>query len=774
MRMRRLGIFLCLAVIAGGALWGAGAVEGVRWTALGKDHRDSMPIGNGDLGLNVWTEANGDVVMLIAKTDAWSENGELLKIGQVRLRLRPNPFVGAKGFRQTLDVQRGVLGIEDGAGARVEIWVDANRPVVHVEYGGGRPMEVTAAAELWRLAARKVGPRSEEFRTGLRELEENPSGADVVIDPDTVLKARGGRVEWCHHNARSIYPEVLENQHLGALVSKYPDPLLGRTFGAAMEGTGMAAADDLEIRTVRPMKAGRVDLYVMTERAATPQAWGEDMDRRIAREERVSLVEARKQHEAWWGAFWNRSWIRVSGDANAEAVTRGYAMQRWMMGASGRGAMPAKFNGGLFSIGDYNTDGKPPAGPYDPAKGELTPDFRRWGAEYWFQNNRLLYWPAVEAGDEDLLQSFFGMYRRALPLAEDRNRLYYKHGGAAFAETIYFWGTPSNVDFGWGNPDVTMVNPFIRYHFNGNLELTAMMLDVWDDTRDEAFARQTLLPVAWAVTTYFDEHWKKVAGKLHFDPSQSLETDRPAVNPAPDIAGLMFVLPRLLALPETLTMAEQRSRWKQMLVDLPPLPRGTTNAEGKQPEPETEADPAGKPILWTAAHWTPTRNGRPGNVENPELYAVFPYQLFGVGLPDLELARNTFSARRFPAMTCWTQGGMDAAVLGLAEEARRHVVANFTAYGVERFPWFWRQGHDSEPDLDNGGAGSVALELMVLQERGDKLLLLPAWPKEWDVEFKLHAPRNTTVEGRYASGRLERLVVTPESRRKDIVLMDGE
>ena len=42
----------------------------------------SMPIGNGDIGMNVSVEANGDVVLLLSKTDAWSENQELLKLGQ--------------------------------------------------------------------------------------------------------------------------------------------------------------------------------------------------------------------------------------------------------------------------------------------------------------------------------------------------------------------------------------------------------------------------------------------------------------------------------------------------------------------------------------------------------------------------------------------------------------------------------------------------------------------------------------------------------------------
>jgi hypothetical protein len=62
---------------------------------------------------------------------------------------------------------------------------------------------------------------------------------------------------------------------------------------------------------------------------------------------------------------------------------------------------------------------------------------------------------------------------------------------------------------------------------------------------------------------------------------------------------------------------------------------------------------------------------------------------------------------------------------------------------------------------------------MLLQHSGDKILLLPAWPKDWDVSFKLHAPRQTTVEVVYRGGKIEKLDVLPKERRKDITLPAG-
>jgi hypothetical protein len=52
--------------------------------------------------------------------------------------------------------------------------------------------------------------------------------------------------------------------------------------------------------------------------------------------------------------------------------------------------------------------------------------------------------------------------------------------------------------------------------------------------------------------------------------------------------------------------------------------------------------------------------------------------------------------------------------------------------------------------------------------------LFPAWPTNWDVSFKLYAPNQTIIEGVFKKGKTEWLKVTPEYRRKDIVIMLSE
>ena len=54
---------------------------------------------------------------------------------------------------------------------------------------------------------------------------------------------------------------------------------------------------------------------------------------------------------------------------------------------------------------------------------------------------------------------------------------------------------------------------------------------------------------------------------------------------------------------------------------------------------------------------------------------------------------------------------------------------------------------------------------------GDGKIYLPrAWPKDWDVDFKLHTTENTTVEVSVKQGVVESLRVSPPTRMKDVVV----
>jgi hypothetical protein len=119
---------------------------------------------------------------------------------------------------------------------------------------------------------------------------------------------------------------------------------------------------------------------------------------------------------------------------------------------------------------------------------------------------------------------------------------------------------------------------------------------------------------------------------------------------------------------------------------------------------------------------------------------------------------------------CWTQDQIHWAYAGKAKEAASGLVKRFRiASTVCRFPMYAKEGPDSCPDLDHFGAGSVALQRMLVQEANGKILLLPAWPANWDVDFKLHVSGNAVMTGTVKDGKLQAWDITPSERKKDVV-----
>jgi len=210
----------------------------VVWTTPSTDSSGSMPLGNGDLGLNAWVEQEGDLLFYLSKTDAWSENGRLLKLGRVRVRLSPNPFMAGAPFEQKLELSTGEMTIKAGRGdgaATLRIWSDANHPTVRVVIDANSPIEVRVDLENWRKQRRQLGKREMVSAYGLHGDGAPP----VFVEPDTIVPNAGDRIVWYHRNERSIWRDNLDLQSLGEFASRARDPLLHRTFGGAIKGTGL-------------------------------------------------------------------------------------------------------------------------------------------------------------------------------------------------------------------------------------------------------------------------------------------------------------------------------------------------------------------------------------------------------------------------------------------------------------------------------------------------------------------------------------------------------
>jgi sialate O-acetylesterase len=58
----------------------------------------------------------------------------------------------------------------------------------------------------------------------------------------------------------------------------------------------------------------------------------------------------------------------------------------------------------------------------------------------------------------------------------------------------------------------------------------------------------------------------------------------------------------------------------------------------------------------------------------------------------------------------------------------------------------------------------------LMEPQGRKIVLFKSWPPEWDGNYRMQAPEDTTVEVSIRSNKLVKLIVTPASRRTDLVI----
>ena len=776
-------IFVLLFVfVSVSALWSQHA--NVIWNTPSRNSSESMPCGGGDIGMNIWVEED-DILFYLSRSGTFDENNCQLKQGRFRIRLFPSPFKDAKDFRQELKLKDGYVEVSAG-GTQIQLWADVYHPVVHVEITNAQPLRTEVSYENWRYKERMIR-KGEGQQCSYKWAP--PKGAVTTADFVSLSSKRKlpgmtkkeNLLLFYHRNPeQTVFDIVVAQQGMENVKSQMMNPLKHLTFGGYLFGDNLEytgttdniyAGTDYRAWNFRSSKVSRKEQFCIvlhTEQTATVEQWEQDLQinlQRIAPQGKISskiVSQDKKQTRLWWNAFWQRSFIEPIGDtenkndSDIKEITRNYTLFRYMLGCNAYGSVPTKFNGGLFTFDPCHID----------EKQAFTPDYRKWGGgTMTAQNQRLVYWPMLKSGDFDMMSSQFDFYNRMLKNAELRTQVYWQHNGACFCEQIENYGLPNPAEYGFKRPEWfdkgVEYNAWLEYEWDTILEFCQMILE----TKNYANADITpYLPLIESSLTFFDEHYRQLAsrrgrkaldgnGQLVLFPGSACETYKMTNNASSTIAALRTVL-------------ENYGKKDEMLKTIPPIPlRYIEIKDSLSPT----ASPELKQTISPAVSWE-----RINNVETPQLYPVFPWRIYGVGKENLELARNTYfydpEAIKFRSHVGWKQDNIWAACLGLTEEAKRLALAKLSN-GPHRFPAFWGPGYDWTPDHNWGGSGMIGLQEMLLQTNGEQILLFPAWSKEWDIHFKLHAPGETTVEATLKDGKVTDLKVLPESRKKDIIIM---
>jgi hypothetical protein len=746
----------------------AGTIEpyNVVWERPSQDASGQMPLGNGDMAAGVYAIENDALYLLLSKNDAFTYNGDLFKTGRVRIALRPNPFVTGKPFRQTLNLETGSIQIE-ADGIYIRIWADANRPVMHVQVLAPQELTVTAEPQFWE--------RIDDCKFNLTKAPLPEPTQDVRLE-------RNGNILWYYAvGDRSVYPTELRFYEIEHMAAHYADPYRFNTFGNLLESPDLTL-DDASLAG----SGKRFDIRIHGLTLQTPRVtdWMEAIEASARQPLDVALDW--KAHCQWWTAFWDRSWITVSDNTLPQAernvidnegytatrpgkdagalVAQSYNVFRYLMACQSRGRIQTKFNGGLFTQ-PLRYDQKPRlvASQREDGKWISHEDDRLWGRRFTYQNQRLLYWPLLMSGDGDLMKPFFDYYWNLLPVRRAITQAWFGHPGTYYRENIEPTGGERDCAKGSdpleGKPRKTPpggndgTGYYHSYYFTSGLETVAMMIEYVKYTGDTDFRDTVLVPFAREILLFFDKHYERDAqGKLRLDPAMVLETWWIAVNPAPDVAGLLHCLDELLVM--NCGTAQDQAHWQRFRREIPEV--HLHEIEGRQ-------------AIAPALTWEMKKNS-----ENGLLYPVFPFRRFGVGMGSRDLVlwtmehrtnKNSFNHK------CWTQDQIHWAYGGHAAEAQKGLVHRFRhASPLCRFPLYGTEGPDSCPDFDHFGSGSTALQRMLVQEAGEKILLLPAWPADWDADFKLHVAQHTVISGRVKDGALMSWSIEPAARKRDVVV----
>lgn len=114
-----------------------------------------------------------------------------------------------------------------------------------------------------------------------------------------------------------------------------------------------------------------------------------DMEfRKIPLAERCADMAAlRRQNEAWWKSFWERTPLYdfTSENGRGQQITEDIDYFYYIMAITSRGSYMPRYGGLLFSTGG---------------------DFKMWGAQYWWHNSSCYYAALISSGCTELAEAF--------------------------------------------------------------------------------------------------------------------------------------------------------------------------------------------------------------------------------------------------------------------------------------------------------------------------------------------------------------------------------
>lgn len=709
-----------------------------------------QPLGNGRMGTLVWTsptcvhlQINRNDVFAVNRNHGGAQFGATDYCGGcagVLVDVGGRAFdPERKGFRQRLSLLEAECSL-GGQDVQVRCFVSAAADVLVLEIDDQRP-----TPQPLRLTVAML--REPEVKTG-----QHVARSAFTETTDQILLTQRFQ-EQAHYHASAV--------------------VVALAGGGAQVETPTAKERVLVV----PAHRGRRTLLISSAAAADPQTDVGAAATALVRTASTQPAESlRRDHRSWWSAFWARTFVQLtSADGRAEQAVRARNLHLYYLASSSRGALPPKWNAGLFAT----------AG-----------DKRQWGSQFWVWTTEMLYLPLLAADALDLTDPYFNMYVRQLPNCEIAARQRWGVAGAFFPETTAYDGPttlPDDVaaefqDVLLGRKKPTELSPraFSRCRFDSQLNAATepqkgryswishvtssgseLAIQAWwryRCTGDRQWLRTHAYPLLRGTVEFYRHLVKPGAdGRYHLSGTNVHEDFWGVRDSLMDLAAIRGTAPLAIRAAEILGRdAELRGQWKELLDKLAPYPKGA--------EPQAQALTGGvlADDVWAAGYLGDV-NGQ-NNPEDVWLTPVFPFEDWTLETGDaalgalvqktLTLAPRHASVLRGATLSTAIRTPIVVVRAGRGQELPA-VLERYTAAfaplpnGMSLF-----EG-PTAPSVEHLGLLTTTLQEALLQSvsarpgEPEVLRVFPAWPLEWDGSFRLLARGGFLVTSEIRKGHVE-------------------
>lgn len=492
------------------------------------------------------------------------------------------------------------------------------------------------------------------------------------------------------------------------------------------------------------------------------------------------MNDLKVRRDAWWNRYWEESNISVTGNHKAAFIERLWYEQLYVWASVGYGKVPPKFNGGA---------------------GLVLGDSRSWGAGIWTQNTREEIWPLGAANHREFMENFVRYYESCRGNFETYwEKTGWGIGGFKMAETISSSDSPflkpstnaakDLLSRPYEPPAKELIAKYREYRAKhqgmGNImssgtEILQQMVDYVRYYGDKTFIPAVAAWLRDQTELYLAVTEKGEDGKWHVYDTFENESWACPEDCLVDVCAARFCfaltakLGKEFGYPKNL-IKEASDRYRNF-ADLPTA--AVFEMDHYFVESKSAKFEPGDKV------YTPYRNmkigQRKGNVENNELYAVYPFTM-GDRAKNVATFRQGSDAIIFGwepvgAGWGWYPVPMWASRLCLPDAA--DYVYNF-AVGNNTWPFgggrspaaiMYKEAEVEDcPYLDSAGVLQAATQELFLQSHaeepsaelftGGPIRLIPAVDRSWSGSFRLLARGGFLVDCAFTNGKVSSCTIT--------------